>query len=206
MISDKLLQIAADFSLTSISSSVPLTGYTYATDTISFSELRDVGRGQPLYCVVSVKENITTSAAAGDVLLRFSLGAVSTGFSPASALSIKLAPTIGCSSFFSVKSVAGNTVLKAGKKIAFAINPHAFKEYYVNTATAADQLFDGKGYDQVFFGVEAHQTSAIASAFYPATAVITAGKVDVDIALLAHAGTVDGKSEEPFYPSAFVVR
>jgi len=204
MIGDRLLQIARDLTLTGIGTEA----YKVAADSISLSQLRDAGRGQPLYMAITVKETVVSSAANRNTSIQLALrtnyrdpvGAFPTGYEIN-----KLNPVVAATSFLMLKSGTGASLLTVGKKIMVPINPHAFTE--TGLGGVGDVSFTARGITNVYFAWEEHSTADVLTGYLPvAGSTITAGKIDVDIVMLASAGGNASSSEEAIYPATFVVK
>ena len=199
---------------------------TKQSDLFPVLSLGEMGRGEQLFCCVTVRE--TFSVPAGDpVFIKLSLreelfaytGLIDTAIVGVSAAAarhahnknpilassgyIELAPDIGLLSNDATKN---NFV--AGKKFTFAINPYAGS---INALTYSGvefnvaNKFQGGTYAYFLFEEFTSDLVGGATSFTPSTA-LTSGKIDVDIVSLAASGAGANFSDVHSYPTRTIVR
>lgn len=221
MILDTRLKLAENLDVTT---SRNISGVKQS-DLFQILSLKEIGRGEQLFCCVTVRE--TFNVPAGDpIYIRMSLreelyaytGLIDTFIRPslgsesarhahsknpvlASSGYIELAPDPS-----GLTNVSGNNNFVAGKKFVFAINPYAGA---INATT-----FDGvqfslvnkfQGGTYAYFLIEEFTSSVLASSFTPDD-VLTSGKIDVDIVSLAASGAGANFSDVHNYPTRTIVR
>jgi hypothetical protein len=209
MIFDKRLKLAENFDIVSTRN---ISGVKQS-DLFPILSLGEVGRGEQLFCCVTVRESFDIPA--GDpTYLKLSLkeewftytgyidSVIQPGLGDAAARHAHNRQPILASSGYIELSAGGVNNFAAGKKFTFAINPITNNQV-ATVLNIGAQKYSGSSY--AYFLLEEFTSSVIATDFTPADNIST-GKIDVDIVTIAEGGAGTGFSDCRYYSTRTIVK